>query len=48
MQHEDEFYRPADLWQRLMADWLSADAPVIIDFNPAVEERPTNCDEMAA
>ncbi len=57
MQHEDEPRGPANLWRRLLADWLSEeDRAVEVSEvaegaevpDKAADERPRTSDEMAA
>ncbi len=54
MQHEDEPCEPANLWRRLLADWLSEEGQVAAVAavaevpDKAADERPRTSDEMAA
>jgi hypothetical protein len=48
MEHEDEPCRPANLWRRLLADWLSEEDRVVEDSDKAADERPRTSDDMAA
>jgi hypothetical protein len=52
MQHEDEPCRPASLWRRLLADWLSEEdqvAEVAAEVSEKIsDECPRTGDEMAA
>jgi hypothetical protein len=48
MQHEDEPCRPANLWRRLLTDWLSEEDRVVEVPDKAAEERPRTSDERAA
>ena len=45
MPHEDEPIRPADLWRKLLTDWLSEKDRVAVEFRQAADERRTTSDE---
>jgi len=48
MQHEEDLCRPANLWRRLMADWLLEEDQVAVEFNQVADERPVTSDEVVA
>ena len=54
MQHKGEPCRPANLWHRLLTDWLSEEdqvaevAEIAEVLDKAVDERPRTRDEMTA
>ena len=48
MQHEEELCGPVNLWRRLMADWLSKEDQVAVEFNQVADERPVTSDEVVA
>ncbi len=48
MQHEEELCGPVNLWRRLMADWLSKEDQVVVEFNQVADERPVISDEGVA
>ncbi len=39
MQHEEELCGPVNLWRRLMADWLSKEDQVAVEFNQVADEQ---------